>query len=72
MAGTTITFAALYSSIPLSAVQPVFRITRLVPLLAATFLPGSSTVPLAERVIPFTFSPSTATVPDFVASFRLT
>ncbi|MYK32810.1 MAG: hypothetical protein F4051_14205 [Boseongicola sp. SB0670_bin_30] len=71
LAGTTITFAALQSSIPLSAVQPAFRMTRLVPAFRATIVPGASAVPFAGLVIPFTFSPSPATVPAFAASLRL-
>ncbi|MXX87618.1 MAG: hypothetical protein F4213_13690 [Boseongicola sp. SB0677_bin_26] len=45
--------------------------TRLVPDFRATFVPGASTVSFAERVIPVTFSPSTARVPAFAAGLRL-
>jgi hypothetical protein len=31
--------------------HPLARISRLSPAFAATFLPGSATVPLAERVM---------------------
>ena len=37
----------------------------MVPAFCATIVPGASAVPFAERVIPFTFRPSTATVPAF-------
>ena len=40
---------------------------RFSPALALTFLPGSSLVPLADLVMPFTRRSSTATQPWFLA-----
>jgi len=40
--------------------QPAFRISRFSPALALTFVPGSSSVPAAERVIAPTLSFSIA------------
>ncbi len=52
--------------------RPVLRISRLRPDLAFTFVPGFSTVPLADRVIPAVLSFSTITVLARFAIRRLT
>ncbi len=66
------TFAALYSSVAAKAVQPVPAIARFRPAFAATFLPGLSAIPFAERVMPLTSSLSRTTVPALSAILRLT
>lgn len=70
LAGRAIAFAALQPCTRSGAAEPVSRMTRPVPDFCATFVPGSSTAPFAARVIPVTFSPSTARVPALAASLR--
>ncbi len=71
-AGTTITVAHLQSSMVLNAVQPVLRMTRLMPDFRATIVPGPPAVPFALFVMARTCRFSTAIVPAFAASLRLT
>ena len=67
VAGFTATVRpALYFSMDRRTAQPVSRTTRLSPALARTWRPGSSTVPLALRVMFLTLS-----VP-IVSAFLLT
>ncbi len=53
--------AVLYSSCRRSSPNAASSTERFSPDFAATFFPGFSTVPLAERVIPDTFKSSIAT-----------
>ena len=66
-AGTSISSAALYSSICFRAAQPVWRMTRFKPAFWRTFVPGLSVVPLALFVMPPVFSFSMTTVWAFAA-----
>ena len=55
-AGSTPSTVHLSASFAFKPYQPVARISRFRPAFDATFLPGSSTVPLAERVLPTVLS----------------
>ena len=63
LGSTAISCGALYASMARRLLQPVSRMVRLSPALACTCVPGFSLVPLADRVIAWVWSSSTATVP---------
>jgi hypothetical protein len=58
---------ALYASWRFRSYGALSRMARFSPALALTFLPGSTLVPFADLVMPFTRKSSTATQPWFLA-----